>query len=121
MTSGKTAARIRNKRDYFRIRVNLDAVLQLDGEKFNVKIVDMSTSGLRIECDRVFPVTENITLRFMLHHHNVALRCSIVHAEAAKDEDELYYYGVKYTFVSVYDLRVITSYTFEAEARSRWN
>jgi len=118
MTSGNKAACIRNKRGHFRLKVNLDAFLQLDGDKFEVKIVDLSTTGLRIECDRVFPAAENITLRFMLHHHHVALRCSIVHAEVAENESDLYSYGVKYSFVSVYDLRVITSYTFEAEARS---
>jgi len=120
MTSDNTAAQVKNKRDYSRIRIDLDAVLQLNSEKLNVKIVDMSSSGLRIESGRALPLTENIALRFALNHHHVALRCSIVHAEVSSDEDEMYYYGVKYVFVSVYDLRVITSYTFEAESKSYW-
>jgi len=118
MSRKNSVTRIENERSHFRIKIHLDATLRMKSEKFKARIIDMSSGGLKMECSHIIPVDEDVTLHFMVNHYRIAVRCKIVRSE--KGEDDKYYYGAKYIFVSAPDLKAINSFLFEIQALTRW-
>ena len=107
-----------NKRETFRIHSELEAIIRLRDKKCVVKITDISSGGLKIVTNHVFPVGEYISVDFMVYSERVITLCQIVNIFQRSETQNVY--GLKYDYVTEPDLKKIRSFIFDAEAMSKW-
>jgi c-di-GMP-binding flagellar brake protein YcgR len=108
-----------NRRVFFRVGTNIDAILQVRSNKYLAKIVDISTGGLQLVSSGEMLANEMVTINFDLYKQKVTAYSKIV--RAVKGDDSEFLYGCKYEYIDDLDMQKICSFLFDTQAMERWS
>lgn len=112
-----TIVREENKRKFFRISTEIDALLRSNEVNLPVKIIDMSSSGMRVESDHEFHDDDVVPINFDIDNNRMMILCKIVRISG--NEEGHYTYGLKHHYLSSADEDKLNAYILSNQLLER--
>jgi len=79
-----------DKRGSFRVSIEIDASLRFNEVSHPIKIIDMSSSGMRVESDQIFTTDDLVTISFDIELKRMLILCKVVRVSVNKDSSNSY-------------------------------
>lgn len=79
-----------DKRGSFRVSIEVDATLRFNEVSHPIKIIDMSSGGMRVESDQVLTLDDLVTVSFDIETKRMLILCKVVRVSVNKESPNSY-------------------------------
>lgn len=106
-----------NKRNYFRVTTDITASVHHHDTNLPVKILDMSSGGMRFESDQDFIAGETVPISLNIDENKIMILFKIVRVTSNENANNIY--GTEFYYMNHHDSEVLNAYILHKQLHDK--